>query len=112
LSNNRDVIEMAEPITLERQRERIKDIRKMVELAVEQLPKEIERCDFFRTSFWLGDAGEAYGSTIEILNQYPEDSVIKKEAKEIFALHDKAFRLRDDFNFKCSCKKKELEKVI
>jgi len=85
---------------------KLENIEAMIKTAKKELPSEIERCDFFRTSFWLGDAGEAYGRALEILDQFPKNPKIIEKVKYIMWHHDDVWRLRDEFASKCRCERK------
>ncbi|MCS7124537.1 MAG: hypothetical protein NZ932_03880 [Candidatus Bathyarchaeota archaeon] len=99
---------MAEKICTEHlrnfSRKKLDEAIKLLEDAVENLPKEVENCNTFRLTFWLGDAGNAYGMAVTVMELVPDaetDPEFKSKWSKIADLYDKAWRQRDQFMLKC-----------
>jgi hypothetical protein len=86
---------------VEKARQKMAEAKKLLEDAVEHLPEEVENCNTFRLSFWLGDAAMGYGMAATALTLFPQDPALNKMQKDIGELYDKAWRLRDRFMEKC-----------
>lgn len=85
-------------------RTKMQEAIKLLEEAMENLPKEVENCNTFRLTFWLGDAGNAYGMAVTVMELVPnaeKNPQFKEQWLKVVDLYDKAWRQRDRFIMKC-----------
>lgn len=80
-----------------------KTVRRYEELA----EKGVERCDIWDLSVYMGDTAEYLGLARLASKLFPDDPKIRKYLRDAIAHHHRAYRLRDEFTYRCETIKRE-----
>jgi len=94
---------------LEEEIKRIVDeVYKNAEVGMRFVNSGVEGCRMWELSIGLGDVAESLGYVLAIERLYKELGIeipreVEKKMREIKDMHWRAYRLRDEFHYRCTC---------
>lgn len=90
----------------EKLKEEVKKLIIDAENSANRIDEAIENCDAFKFSYLLGDTDEARGATMILSKIIPDDPEVKKMWLDATYAWKAAYKGRDKFDEKCTCKKR------
>jgi len=92
----------------EKIKEIVDEVYKNAEVGMKFANSGVEECSMWQLSIGLGDIAESLGYVLAIEKLYKELGIeipyeIEKKIREIKDMHWMAYRLRDEFHYRCVC---------